>query len=105
MLPRMFGVDYLSDPDPKSGRMHKLRYLKEPWYNDATIWTRWNPVAIVTRLYGVQIPGDGGAEMKPEGLLFEDIGPKSKMGRGNEEVERLEELARNRVSGSCPFSA
>lgn len=84
--------------------MYKLRYLKEPWYNPVTLWTRWNPVAIITRLSGVQIPGDGGSEMKPDGLLFEDIGPKYKMGRGNEEVERLEGLARSRVSGSCPFA-
>lgn len=101
-LPRVFPVEYLSDPDKKTGRMHKLRYLKEPWYNPSTIWTRWGPVAIVSRLAGVEVPGS--AARKPEGLAFEDLGPKSKMGKGIDEVNHMESEARKRVSGSCPFS-
>lgn len=50
-------------------------------------------------------PGDGGARMKPEGFLFEDLGPLSKVGKGVEETARMAEIARGKVSAStCPFS-
>lgn len=103
-LPRIFEFEQLSDPDEKTGRIIKRRYLKEPWYNAGTFWARWGPVAIISRLSGVQVPGD--AEMKPEGFKFEDIGPLNKMGKGIEEAGTMAAEAKARVSGNgCPFSA
>ncbi|PNY20893.1 Uncharacterized protein TCAP_07311 [Tolypocladium capitatum] len=105
-LPRFSRVRYVADPDPKTGRMHHTRYLKEPWYAPATRWARWGPVALVTRATGGMVPGDGGAEMKPEGFLFEDIGPRYKMGKGVEQMAQMEEQVRvvTTRTGSCPFA-
>ncbi|KND88003.1 hypothetical protein TOPH_07382, partial [Tolypocladium ophioglossoides CBS 100239] len=93
-LPRFYPMRYVADPDPKTGRMHHTHYLREPWYTPATLWARWGPVAWVTRAAGGMIPGDGGAEMKPEGFLFEELGPRCKMGKGLEETALMEEQAK-----------
>ncbi|POR38739.1 Uncharacterized protein TPAR_01053 [Tolypocladium paradoxum] len=105
-LPRLSPMRYVADPDPKTGRMHHTHYLKEPWYTPATMWARWGPVAWVTRAAGGMIPGDGGAEMKPEGFLFEDLGPRCQMGQGYEETAQMEEQVRlvTTRTGTCPFS-
>lgn len=104
MPPRLFKVEYLADPDPRTGRIHSLRYLKEPWYARVSLWTRWGPEALLTRAMGAQVPGDGGREMLPEGFLFTDLGPRAKVGRGVEETQRWEEVVRTAVTPSaCPF--
>ena len=105
-LPRFYPMQYISDPDSRTGRMHHTHYLKEPWYTPATLWARWGPVAWITRATGGMIPGDGGAEMKPEGFLFEDLGPRSKMGMGLEETARMEEQVKwvTTRTGTCPFA-
>lgn len=104
MLPRLFKVDYISDPDPQTGRVHSLHYLMEPWYIRVTLWTRWGPEALLVWATGGQIPGDGGAEMLPEGFLYTDLGPRAKMGKGIEDTERWEQVVKTSVSGSaCPF--
>ncbi|KAM3427471.1 hypothetical protein NHJ13734_008965 [Beauveria thailandica] len=104
MLPRLFRVEYLSDPDPQSGRLHNQHYLKEPWYTRVSLWTRWGPEALLVRATGGQIPGDGGKEMLPEGFLFTDLGPRPKMGKGIEDTQRWEQVVKTTVSPSaCPF--
>ncbi|KAM3527685.1 hypothetical protein MY4038_006246 [Beauveria bassiana] len=104
MLPRVFGVEYLSEPDPQSGRLHNQHYLKEPWYTRVSLWTRWGPEALLVRATGGQIPGDGGQEMLPEGFLFTDLGPRPKMGKGIEDTQRWEQVVKTTVSPSaCPF--
>lgn len=103
-LPRISQVEYVSDPDPNTGRMHNLHYLKEPWYSPVTFWSRWNPVALVTWITGGQIPGDGGDEMMPQGFLFGDIGPKAKMGKGLDIAKDLESRVRDRATSGCPFA-
>ncbi|OAA47250.1 67 kDa myosin-cross-reactive antigen family protein [Beauveria brongniartii RCEF 3172] len=104
MLPRLFTVEYLSDPDLQSGRLHNQHYLKEPWYTRVSLWTRWGPEALLVRATGGQIPGDGGKEMLPEGFLFTDLGPRPKMGKGIEDTQRWEQVVKTTVSPSaCPF--
>ncbi|XP_044720154.1 Dephospho-CoA kinase [Hirsutella rhossiliensis] len=103
-LPRSIATDYISEPDIKTGRMHHYHYLKEPWYLPATIWNRWGPLAWLVWATGGMIPGDGGPAMKPEGFLFEDLGPKGKMGKGIEATAHLAEVAQGKLSKGCPFS-
>ena len=105
-LPRFFPISNLSEPDPKTGRMNHYLYMKEPWYNPVTFWSRWGPEAWFTWSFGGMLPGDrGAAEMKPEGFLFEDIGPKSKMGKGLEEIAKYGSLASMRPADATAFSA
>lgn len=103
-LPRIFPLQYVSEPDKKTERIKHQHYLKEPWYNEATIWNRWNPLALITWASGGMIPGDGGAEMKPEGFLFEDLGPLQYMGKGIEEAKVLEDRVKKTGTGACPFA-
>ncbi|KAK5989919.1 ER-bound oxygenase mpaB' [Cladobotryum mycophilum] len=105
-LPRFSPLHLIGDPDPQTGRIQQFRYMKDPWYNPVTFWSRWGPEALVQRAFGLSIPGDGGPEMKPEGFLFTEIGPRAKVGKGAEETGRLAEVAHTKISPtSCPFSS
>ncbi|KAK2612659.1 hypothetical protein QQS21_001276 [Conoideocrella luteorostrata] len=105
MPPRLTSRRYVTEPDPITGRMHSTHYVKEPWYNRPTLWARWGPAAWGTWILGGLLPGDGGVDLKPEGFLFEDIGPKAKMGLGVKEMKTIQETvyARAVASGRCPF--
>ncbi|KAI1052329.1 hypothetical protein LB507_007765 [Fusarium sp. FIESC RH6] len=59
-LPRVSGVEHLSQPDEQTGRITTRHYMKEPYYVPATFWQRWNPEACITWLAGGLLPGDGG---------------------------------------------
>ena len=50
------------------------------------------------------MPGDGGPSMKPEGFLFEDLGPLRTVGKGLHETEIMEEKIRGKASTGCPFA-
>ncbi|KAH7023779.1 hypothetical protein EDB80DRAFT_807901 [Ilyonectria destructans] len=103
-LPRITPVEYISQPDKTTGRIKHYHYMKEPWYVPGTFWSRWNLEALLTWVWGGMIPGDGGADMKPEGLLFEDLGPKNTMGEGIKEALELEEMVRQKANTGCPFA-
>lgn len=104
--PRLFALRYVSKPDPKTGLMHSTHYIKEPWYNEPTFWARWGPMSWITRAVGGMLPGDGGAEMKPDGFVFEDIGPPNRMGKGVNEGKQMAVAVREAaaVNGGCPFA-
>lgn len=95
---------YISDPDETTGRIKHFHYMKEPWYCPDTFWARWNPESLLTRLFGGHIPGDGGPRLKPEGFLFEDLGPIRVMGKGAEEGKVLEEEVKKKSVTGCPFA-
>ena len=101
-LPRLIPEITLSDPDPQTGRMHHTDYLMEPLYVRPTVWNRWGPVALFTRLMGGHVPG--APQFVPEGYLFEEIGPKGLAGKGLAAMQAWEDkMGRERPSG-CPFS-
>lgn len=103
-LPRLMTLKALSDTNPKTGRVHHYAYMREPWYNPPTFWARWNPEAIITWASGGNLPGDA-AEWKPDGFLFEDIGPKNMMGKGVDEVSKSAEILAARSDASTrPFA-
>ncbi|KAM4057100.1 C6 finger domain-containing protein [Hirsutella rhossiliensis] len=104
-LPRISPVWIVSGPDPTTGKLHHNRYLKEPWYVPATAWTRWDLQAWMTRACGGMLPGDGGPRMKPDGFLFDDIGPLNRIGRGAAEMARIEEVVRGEAARKYPFAA
>ncbi|KAK1970818.1 hypothetical protein LY78DRAFT_652560 [Colletotrichum sublineola] len=101
MLPRFTPVVYFSGPDPNTGRILHHDYLVHPYYNPVTIWNRWGPIGLVTRLLGGTVPGPD--KMMPQGFLFEDIGPREKMGKGSAEMAQSVEVLKGRDRGDCPF--
>ena len=104
-LPRLHPVKFLSPPDTSTGRINRYHYLKEPWYVRGTFWRRWNPMAMLSWTLGSQLPGDNGSHFKPQGFVFEDIGPKGAVGKGADEMERIQETLHLKSAGnSCPFS-
>lgn len=104
-LPRIFPEQYISQPDAVTGRIQHYKWLKDPWYAPATFWSRWGPEAWFRRAFGLKIAGVGGEVMRPGGFLFEDIGPRNKMGKGMEETAQLARIAHTRVvAGGCPFA-
>ncbi|GKT92317.1 dephospho-CoA kinase [Colletotrichum tofieldiae] len=102
MLPRFTPVVFFSGPDPDTGRILHHDYLVHPYYNPATVWNRWGPVGLVTRLLGGTVPGP--ENMMPQGFLLEDIGPQEKMGKGSAEMAQGVEMLKGRRRGACPFS-
>lgn len=103
-LPRVFAHFKLSDADPETKRIKNYHYVQEPWYNPPTWMSRWGPTGILTWLDGGLRPGDGNGEMKPGGFLFEDLGPRRKMGMGAEENEKEALEIGQRTAGTCPFA-
>lgn len=104
-LPRFSQWKDISDIDPISGRINQFGFLREPWYVRATFWSRWGPQAMIRRVFGLQNPGDGGAEVMPEGFRFEDLGPMRKLGKGVHETNQFAEIARAKVTAhACPFA-
>ncbi|PHH90583.1 hypothetical protein CDD83_3227 [Cordyceps sp. RAO-2017] len=86
-LPRMRPFSVLTDPEPKTGRMQKTRYLREPWAN------------------GGMLPGDTGQSMKPGGFVFEDLGPLNQVGMGSKRMTQIEERVRMTALRENPFHA
>ncbi|PTB66320.1 hypothetical protein BBK36DRAFT_1118662 [Trichoderma citrinoviride] len=104
-LPRIIPSIFISQPDPVTGRIQHYHYLKDPWYTPPTFWARWGPEGLFRRAFGLKVAGDGGEAMLPDGFLFEDVGPRDKMGKGVEETARLARAAQTKVSAStCPFA-
>ncbi|GKT41410.1 mycophenolic acid synthesis protein B [Colletotrichum spaethianum] len=102
MLPRFTPVVYFSGPDPDTGRILHHDYLVHPYYNPATVWNRWGPIGLATRLLGGTVPGP--EKMMPQGFLFEDIGPREKMGKGSAEMTQCVEALKSRRRDACPFT-
>lgn len=103
-LPRLKPIIFFSkEADPKTGRVKHFDYLLEPFYHPPTFWSRWGPIALVFRLLGGTVPGS--PDFLPEGYIPTDLGPKSRMGKGAEEMEiDMKRMRKTRPSGS-PFSA
>ncbi|VUC30473.1 unnamed protein product [Clonostachys rosea] len=104
MLPRIFEIEQLGDQDPSTGRYLLPRsHSNWPFYVKPTLWNRWGPIALATRLYGGYVPGSKPAEYMPQGYTFEDIGPVNRVNQGKGEMEvDLKRLRANNRSG-CPF--
>ncbi|KAK1779368.1 hypothetical protein QBC45DRAFT_411446 [Copromyces sp. CBS 386.78] len=96
------------DPDPVTGKYHYNVYELDPWYVKPTFWSRWNPSALLRRLSGAPVPGDGGSRYQPEGYSIDEVGPEKLRGQGKEEIEEMvKDLERRRLEvlakgGVCP---
>ncbi|KAK3344917.1 hypothetical protein B0H65DRAFT_189556 [Neurospora tetraspora] len=94
------------DVDPATGKYHFNVYELDPWYVKPTFWSRWGPSALLRRLSGAPVPGDGGSRYQPEGYSINEIGPEKLKGQGKEEIEEMvRDLERRRMEllakGGC----
>ena len=103
-LPRLRPVTYFGKPDPATGRIQHFAYLVTPYYQAATAWNRWGPMAWLSRAACWRLPGDGGAAWLPGGFLYEDVGPVARMGKGQEAAALIEEKLRAERPRGCPFA-
>ena len=55
-------------------------------------------------MLGGWVPGDEGDKYLPDGFLFSDLGPASKMAKGESFTDADEERLRRERSGGCPFA-
>ncbi|KAK3392572.1 hypothetical protein B0T20DRAFT_456035 [Sordaria brevicollis] len=96
------------DVDPATGKYHYNIYQLDPWYVKPTFWGRWGPAALLRRLSGAPVPGDGGSRYQPEGYTISEMGPERLKGQGKGEIEEMvKDLERRRLEtlakgGGCP---
>lgn len=94
------------DVDPATGKYHYNVYELDPWYVKPTFWNRWGLSALLSRLAGAPVPGDGGSRFQPEGYHIHEVGPEKLRGQGKEEIEEMvRDLERRRLEvlakGGC----
>ncbi|EAA33961.2 hypothetical protein GE21DRAFT_2972 [Neurospora crassa] len=94
------------DVDPATGKYHYNVYELDPWYVKPTFWKRWGPSALLSRLAGAPVPGDGDSRFQPEGYHIHEVGPEKLRGQGKEEIEEMvKDLERRRLEvlakGGC----
>jgi hypothetical protein len=96
-------VSDFSKTADESGRYHYNYYKVDPYYNEVTFWSRWGPIAWMTRAFGGAVPGDNGDAYCPQGYKFEDIGPKRTIGKGKDVTDAIEAKLREERPAGCPF--
>jgi len=66
-----------------------------------TVWTSWEPLAILKRIMGKPLPGSA---FSPEGYVIKNIGPKFAEGKGQTEFEETYDHLMTENRGGCPFA-
>lgn len=106
--PTSLGVHRTTRIPSAEGTYHMNSYDAAPWYVKPTVWNRWGPFALVARLVGAPLPGDGGDTFRPGGYRIDHIGPDALRGKGTAWVEgemKKVDYVRARGRGGCPFGA
>ena len=98
-LPRFRPLEKYSAPDPVTGRINHLTYLKTPYWNPEV--GRYHPVGWAMRALGCEMPKES---LGSRGYLFEELGPKAKIGQGAEEMEKQGARLRHPSRSACPFA-
>ncbi|KAM5472938.1 hypothetical protein MauCBS54593_002651 [Microsporum audouinii] len=92
-------------PD-ENGRYYLQTYDSKPFYIKPTLLSRWfSPTAIIRRVLGLPLPGDGGNEYCPRGYRLEELGPSWILAKKSIEHDvriAREKLNENHTTG-CPF--
>lgn len=93
----------LDTPNPKTGRYLLSYWYYNPFYVRSSLWNRWGPRALLCRTLGLDIPGMKPEIYKPDGYLFEEVGPTTMRGKGVEAMRKTEEMLSVERTGGCPF--
>ncbi|KAH8682555.1 hypothetical protein BX600DRAFT_485795 [Xylariales sp. PMI_506] len=104
-LPRFIPINRHSEDDDSLEKRHHINwpYGNYPFYIKPTFWNRWGPQAWAVWLIGGTLPGDNGDEYLPQGFKFDDLGPRSRMNQGHQEMEKDYQRLRSLGRGGCPF--
>lgn len=107
-LPRpnfMRSCSFTESPDPITGASHVVTWQAEPFYVQPTLWNRWlSPAAIMSRLVGFPLPGDGGLQYHPDGYDLATMGPDKFKDKGRDYLEAEMSVLEQVRRGQCPFS-
>lgn len=91
-------------PDEKTGRLHATSYQAHPFYMKPGILNRWGLEAWMVRFMRGDVPGEKGDLYSPQGFTFEEVGPKSMVGKGVEDMRKTEMLLERTRTSGCPFA-
>ncbi|KAM5458159.1 hypothetical protein MaudCBS49596_000071 [Microsporum audouinii] len=86
-----------------SAPFHALAWDNVPYYVKPTLWNRWGPEALFTRLLGKPVPGDDGDKYSPDGFNPPDVGPLRFSGKGKEYHDQMKKRLQAERTGQCPF--
>ncbi|KAL8763411.1 MAG: hypothetical protein Q9184_000799 [Pyrenodesmia sp. 2 TL-2023] len=112
---RKFLLRYLSLPRPNFLRMVELEPPSQdgrialrvwegaPYYVRPTLWRRWGPEALASRLLGLPLPGDEGEKYYPRGYMIPEVGPDVVAGKGAKNVKETVAGLQKTRTGGCPF--
>ena len=101
--PYVFRYHLLSDEPSKENTYFMKTWEAHPWYVKPTLRNLFGPLAWISWLRGLPLPGDEGEKYWPNGYKIEQVGPNIMRGKGAEYwKESKEGLARERGRG-CPF--
>lgn len=91
------------EPPSQDGRIALRIWEGAPYYVRPTLWRRWGPEALASRLLGLPLPGDEGEKYYPRGYTIPEVGPDIVAGKGAKNAkETVAELQKTRTGG-CPF--
>ena len=101
--PYIFRYHFTTEQPSKEGSYFMKRYEAAPWYVKPTLSNRFGPLAWISWLRRLPLPGDEGGKYWPKGYRIEQIGPDIMRGKGRDYWRNSKEkLARERGRG-CPF--
>lgn len=92
-----------NEPDADGYNNIRFSYGNYPFYIKPTIWNRWGPTAWAVWLAGGKLPGDDPEEFKPRGFKFNELGPLTRFGQGDAEMEKDFKRMQAKGMGGCPF--
>lgn len=100
--PKWWTFPMVQDADKKTGRFFAPSYLAHPYYVKPTVYSRWGPAALYSRMIGGKLPGDEGCKYYPDGYVISEVGPDAQRGKGKDFMDlQKERIAKAR---GCPMA-
>lgn len=90
----------LDHSDPQTGRYHVARWRVHPWYTRPSFGSDWG----IRGWLGWMRGGQTENKFLPAGYEIREVGPQWFVGKGEEEMDKIEEMLRGRNRESCPFA-
>lgn len=96
-------VHHINEKPNSQGLYNMPDYVAKPYYVRPTLWNRFGPRAMISRIRGLPLPGDQ-PSFQSQGYNIERVGPAGLTNSGKQYMtEALSDLAVKRTGGS-PFA-